>query len=73
MHSDQKQHFLQRIAEREAQRNWSALPQSFEQDAVRGLFKHMKDHFHPQKGIKARIAASKACTWKELRNALASQ
>ena len=69
MHPEQKAHFIAKIESRMAERNWSNLPQSFEHDAVKGLFRVMKDHFS-QKGIKARIAASKACTFEELKSAL---
>ena len=69
MHPDQKAHFLALIETRQSQRNWSNLPADFERDAVKGIYRAMKDHFS-QKGIKARIAASKAFTFDELKIAL---
>jgi len=46
-------------------RDWSALPNSFQQDATRMLFNQIKPHFGRGE-IKQRIAASKASTFVEL-------
>jgi hypothetical protein len=53
----------------EARTNWSKLPASFEADAVKSVFTDIKPHFS-KLAIKARIAASRATTFADLRDAI---
>jgi hypothetical protein len=50
-------------------RDWTKLPSSFEQDAVRAAYNSAKELF-PKKAISQRVRASKASTFKELRSAI---
>lgn len=61
---------LARLAAREADRDWSALPASFEHDAVRSVFEILKPHFCKRREIGLRIRCSRARTFSELREAL---
>lgn len=60
----------EQVAAAKARRDWKALPAQFEADAVRFVYRQIKDHFCKIRDIKARIAASKACTFEELEAAI---
>ncbi len=62
---------LKQIAEAKARRNWSALPQDFELNAVAQVYRSIAKNFD-KRAIKARIAASKAQTFDELETAVLS-
>lgn len=57
------------ITQWESRRVWSQLPQSFEHDAVKRAYESLKPYFTKAQ-IKQRIAASKATTFSDLRDAV---
>lgn len=66
-------YMLRRVDERESGRNWAAAPSEFESAAVRALFERTLKPFFDKRDIRARINASKAGTFAELRDAVLSQ
>lgn len=64
-----KQYFLDRIEQKRLLRNWDALPSDFMTDAVAVLYKELKPHFD-KRDIRARIEASRARTFTDLRYAV---
>jgi hypothetical protein len=54
---------------RRDRRDWSQLPQGYELDAVKAAYRDIKPYFD-RRDIAARVAASKATTFEELRQAV---
>lgn len=61
-------HVLTLIARRD-RRDWSQMPFGYERDAVKAAYQDIKPFFD-QRDVSARIAASKAATFDELRQAV---
>ena len=61
-------HVLTLIARRD-RRDWSQMPFGYERDAVKAAYQDIKSFFD-QRDVSARIAASKAATFDELRQAV---
>lgn len=61
-------HVLTLIARRD-RRDWSQMPVGYERDAVKAAYQDIKPFFD-QRDVSARIAASKAATFDELRQAV---
>jgi len=60
---------LAHIQDKATERSWADLPTDFEVDAVHAIYKHIKPHFD-KRDIRARITASRARTFQDLRYAI---
>lgn len=70
MDAEIKQWMLTQIEAAEKRRDWSALPPDWEVTAVTHVFMRIKPHFDRKADIGTRIAASKATSFVDLREAI---
>lgn len=64
---------IAKIAEMEARYDFTALPVSIEAEAVRSLYQQFKSLFCRKRDIRARIKASQAISFDNLKEAIATK